>query len=380
MSLLVPFGFYGAGNVGDEATLQGFARLLSHNHDGLRVWVGSRNPSHTARVEPAFRYHKAEGADLRRWFAQHLAEGQVVAGGTPIMDVLGNWPLSELAPLVSIAHLKHKPMVFVGIGTEELQRDESRVTMAKVIAPNVLHWSVRCTRDKERLMDYGVAEESVTVAADMAWLLERASTAFGKEYLEKLNLESDAGLIGVNVNNEKFVMEQEPELFEKLASFLDVIIEKYGVRVLFFCHDVRETETFDKVASEKVVAHMKHHDRTFIMPNHYWSPQEMLSFIGCCRLTIGMRYHFCIFSALQNVPFIAVKRSGKVEDLCWDIDWPYGVSMGEISVDGLTDMYDSIEQNWNPLLKSLLDKVVLMRERALINAIPLVVLFERLIQ
>ena len=378
MSLLVPFGFYGAGNVGDEATLQGFARLLSCYHDGLRVWVGSRNPSHTTRVEPAFRYHRAEGADLRRWFAQHLSEGQVVAGGTPIMDVLGDWPLNELAPLVSIAHLKQKPMVFVGIGTEKLQRDESRVTMAKVIAPNVLHWSVRCTRDKERLVDYGVAEERVTVAADMAWLLERASTAFGKEYLEKLNFESGAVLIGVNVNNEKFVIEQEPELFEKLASFLDVIIEKYGVRVLFFCHDVRETETFDKVASEIVVSHMKHRDRTFIMPNHYWSPQEMLSFIGCCRLTIGMRYHFCLFSALQNVPFIAVKRSGKVEDLCWDMDWHYGVSMGEISVDGLTDIYASIEQDWNPVIKSLLDKVLLMRERALINAIPLAVLFERL--
>ena len=29
MNLVAPFGFYGAGNIGDEATLQGFARLLS---------------------------------------------------------------------------------------------------------------------------------------------------------------------------------------------------------------------------------------------------------------------------------------------------------------------------------------------------------------
>ena len=271
-------------------------------------------------------------------------------------------------------------MVFVGIGTEDLQRDESRVTMAKVIAPNVLHWSVRCARDRERLVNYGVADERVTVAADMAWLLERASTAFGKEYLEKLKIEPGATLIGVNVNNEKFVMEREPELFEKLASFLDVIIEKYGVRILFFCNEVRETETYDKAASEKVVAYIKNSDKVFIMPNHYWSPQEMLSFIGCCHVVVGMRYHSCLFSALQNVPFIALKRSGKVEDLCWDMDWPHGVSLGEISVDRLSDIYDSIEQNWDQLVKSLLNKVGLMRERALINTVPLVILFERLFQ
>ena len=44
MNLIAPFGFYGWGNIGDESTLQGFARLVSHAHPAMRVWVASRNP------------------------------------------------------------------------------------------------------------------------------------------------------------------------------------------------------------------------------------------------------------------------------------------------------------------------------------------------
>src|SRR5262249_32477366 len=55
MRLVVPWGFYGWGNIGDEATLNGFARLMELSTRPSTVWVGSRNPVHTAKVEPAFR-------------------------------------------------------------------------------------------------------------------------------------------------------------------------------------------------------------------------------------------------------------------------------------------------------------------------------------
>ena len=378
MNLLVPFGFYGWGNVGDESTLQGFARLVALNRKNVRVWVASRNKSHTAEVEPSFKYFNAEGRDVVRKLAYFLSAGQVIAGGTPIMDVLGDWPFSELVPLVNAAHQKQKPLIFVGTGTEALTQEKSRLIMANEIAPKVLGWSVRCTRDKERLVDYGVPSEKVTVAADMAWLLEKVSTDFGRNYLKQLNVNTDSPLVGVNVNNEKFVIEKEPRLFEKLAAFLDMIVTKYGVRILFFCNEVREGESFDKVASQKVQASMKQIDKTFLIPNHYWAPQQVLSLLGCCHMTFGMRYHFCLFSALQNIPYIALKRSGKVEDLCWDMDWPYGVSLNEIDETRLFDIYTDVEQNRGAIMQALPEKVRILRERSLKNSVPLDALFRDL--
>ncbi len=374
MKLAVPFGFYGAGNIGDESTLQGFARLVSRDHDGMRVWVASRNPSHTARVEPSFKYYKSVGRDPRKWWAQYRSDAYVFAGGTPIMDILGSWPLSEVVPLISAAHSQGKPIAFVGVGTERLQSESSRRTVSEVLAPKVARWSVRSERDKERLTDYGVRPQSVTVAADMAWLLDPVTIDFGKQHLKRLGLGENEPYVGVNVNNESFMLKQEPRLFEKLGRCLDEMIVRYGVRVLFLCNEVREDDMFDMAASLRIRASMRHKESSVLVPNEYFTPQQMLSLIACCRATVSTRYHFCLFSALQKVPFLALKRSDKVADLCWDLQWQYGASLSDINVADLSDAFSEIEGRRAELVVQLGNRVQCMRERALRNNIALEVL------
>ncbi|MGH6952524.1 MAG: polysaccharide pyruvyl transferase family protein [Vitreimonas sp.] len=371
MNLLAPFGFYGWGNIGDESTLQGFARLISRHNNGMRVWVASRNPSHTAKVEPSFKYYKAVGRDLRRKWAGYRATAAVVAGGTPIMDVFGNWPLGEIAPLVVAASDQHKPFAFVGCGTETLHREESRRIVRDVVSPRVRHWTVRSERDKDRLTDYGVPTERVTIAADLAWTLEPVTKGFGQEYLARLGLNPDNRYVGVNLTSERFVLAQEPGLFSKVATFLDRIIEKDDLRVLFLANEIREDDTFDTAASRRVLASMKYPDRALMVPNRYWSPQEMMSLIACCELTVGMRYHFCLFSALQGVPFIALKRSDKVEDLCWDLGWSYGLPLTDLHAAALVTMYADLEQARPSCLAALQNRVHRMRDRAFQNRIAL---------
>jgi polysaccharide pyruvyl transferase WcaK-like protein len=287
------------------------------------------------------------------------------------MDVLGEWPLSELTPLISSARNNGKPIIFVGTGTERLLRDESKRVVADVIAPSVLHWSVRCDRDRERLTEYGVSPDRITVAADLAWMLDEEPVNFGRKYLARLGMDLNGFLVGVNVNGEKIMLDREPKLFEKLGIFLDSLIEKYGVHVLFFCNEVREDESFDKAASQKILATMQYQDKAFLIPNYYWSPQGMLSLVGCCSLTISTRYHFCLFSALQNVPFIAIKRSDKVDDLCWDMNWTYGSSLKNMNGSELLDMFSDIVDKRGLLSGRLKNLVPLMREKAFKNNIPL---------
>lgn len=209
------------------------------------------------------------------------------------------------------------------------------------------------------------------MAADVAWLLDPVSSDFGKRYLAKLGVASDAPLLGVNVNNEEFLLQQEPRFFEKLASLLDRLVETQHVQVLFLCNEVREGESFDKAASLKVLEHMQHKSRALLVPNHYWTPQEMLSLIACCQMTISTRYHFCLFSAVQRVPFVALKRSDKVSDLCWDLNWSYAASLGEITPSTLFEMASDIAKTRSVCVASLCDSTKSMRERALRNVVAL---------
>jgi polysaccharide pyruvyl transferase WcaK-like protein len=371
MKLNAPFGFFGAGNIGDESTLQGFAKLISHYGNGFDVWVASRNPAHTKKAEPAFRYYKAQGRDPWRRWARFRSSAEVIVGGTPIMDNLGKWPLNELTPLVRAAQQQGKPIVFVGSGVEELKREESRGIVAEMIAPVVRHWTVRSDRDKQRLVRYGIAGERVTVAGDLAWTLEAVSDHFGRKLLGQLGVNPNDQLVGVNLNGESFVLDQEPELFSKMAKFLDALVEERNSRVLFFANEVREGDGYDKAAAIRTIAFMKHQRSAYLIPNVYRSPQQTLSLIDCCDLTVSMRYHFCLFSALQGVPFIALKRSDKVDDLCWDLNWPYGVFPTDLDPGVLLDMGLGIEQDRAAVADRLQQQVKSMRQRTLENSVAL---------
>jgi polysaccharide pyruvyl transferase WcaK-like protein len=286
------------------------------------------------------------------------------------MDGLGAWPLSEVAGIVLHARKWKKPVVFVGAGTERLQRPQSRRIANELLAEYVAHWSVRSSRDRERLLSLGVPANRVTVAADMAWLIQPAATDFGQLVLQQ-NAAGAGRLIGVNVNAEHALLEREPQLFEKLAKALDRLVEDHRFRVMFLCNEIREDETFDKAAAGRVLANMRHRDCAFILPNQYWTPPEMMSIVAQCELTLSTRYHFCLFSALQGVPFVAIKRSDKVADLCEDLHWPFSVALGELSVEGLVGSAVTLLESREQAMRGLGDQIASMRERAGRNQVAL---------
>jgi polysaccharide pyruvyl transferase WcaK-like protein len=365
MNIVAPFGFYGYGNIGDEATLQGFARLVGARHDRIRAWVASQNPQHTARVEPSFRYYRYQHGWRRYWttWIRQLAGAYVFPGGTPIMDGLGDWPLCEVAALLQHARRLGKPVVFVGAGTEHLHRAESRRIVAETIADYVAHWSVRSSRDRDRLLALGVPPDRITVAADMAWLLPQVTAEFGRRTLHQHGIAAHR-LVAVNVNGEAALMEREPRLFEKLAFVLDRLVEEHAASVLFVCNEVREDAAFDKAAAAAVKGLMRRKDAAFDLPNAYWKPQEMMSIVAACDLAISTRYHSCLFAARQGVPFLAIKRSDKVSDLCEDLDWPFGAVPGSMDVAQLVSQAAALLEGPSQPLARLSARVQAMTERA----------------
>ena len=301
----------------------------------------------------------------------------VVPGGTPIVDVLGGWPLNELVPLVQRAASKGKPIAFIGTGSEPLRNDASKRLVADVLAPNVCAWSVRSDEDRDRLTGYGVDPGAITTAADLAWDLSPATSQFGQSYLRSLGVDGSSRLVGVNVNIEHFVRKAQPQLLEILAQYLDVLVERYCAHILFLCNEVRDGETFDLAASREVRNAMRHPQGSSIVPNEYWLPQQMMSLIACCDMTVSTRYHFCLFSALQGVPFVAVQRSSKVTDLCSDLAWGGGVAMADMSLDYLVALTERLQADRTRLEAQLGASVRRMRQRCERNVVALKALMER---
>jgi polysaccharide pyruvyl transferase WcaK-like protein len=377
MRIVAPFGFYGCGNIGDEATLQGFGRLIALSGKRLDVSVGSRDPQHTRLVEPRFRYFRAEGRDWKKWLANRIASAVVVAGGTPIMDCLGDWPLCEVTPLMEAANRRGQPVAFIGVGTERLVRDESRRIVAERLSPCVRAWTVRSAQDQSRLIACGVPPERISVAADMAWLLEPVGREWGQSRLREWGLANGMPVLGVNLVAERAVMEREPRLFEKLATFLDLAVGEFGVRVLFLANEVRTDDTFDVAAARKTRALMKQAAYAFIAPNEYLVPWQMQSVVANCQSILSMRYHFCLFAALQGVPFLALQRSDKVADICSDLAWKYGSPLHDLQPVQLVELFAKIETQNASLKNDLIVGQAALYKRASANKAALDALDER---
>jgi polysaccharide pyruvyl transferase WcaK-like protein len=372
--IVVPFGFYGAGNIGDEATLNGFAALLRLSGLRAKASVASRNPAHTAHAEPAFRYFHGSGRDWRRSWAMQRATAHAMVGGTPIMDVEGEWPLNELTPLVRSIDQWKVPLAFIGIGTETLRTDKSRRLVAEEIAPRADYWTVRCDRDRQRLIEYGVPPEKVTAAADMAWLIEPSGTEYGRDRFREWGIDAARPPIGVNLVNENALFELQPQIVDELAAGLDELSGRMNAQVLFLSNEVREDANFDKASAQQVIGRMKHPERAVLAPNLYLTPREMMSVIAGCAMTISMRYHFCIFSAHQRVPFFAIERSDKIADLCWDLDWRGRAQPVGVTTQALRAWGDTFEQEQNELRAQLATHAGAMKQRAMKNLSALEVL------
>jgi polysaccharide pyruvyl transferase WcaK-like protein len=80
-----------------------------------------------------------------------------------------------------------------------------------------------------------------------------------------------------------------------------------------------------------------------------------------------MRYHFCLFSALQGVPFIAIERSDKVADLSWDLEWHARVAPSTLDRAWVIETGRELRQNAPELRNYLRNRGRDMRDRALRN-------------
>jgi polysaccharide pyruvyl transferase WcaK-like protein len=368
MNVLAPFGFYGWGNIGDESTLQGFGRLVSGRAPALRVWLASQDPAHTAKAEPSFKYFRAGSYSLRERWARRRSRAHLIAGGTPIMDNLGEWPLNELVPLVRTAVRLGCPFGCVGVGVETLHQDRSRHLVATELAPHIVHWSVRSERDRHRLESLEVPASRITVAADMAWLLSPVDADFGRRTLARLVPDSDRRIsIGVNINLEHAMTAVQPRLTSIVADALDRLITTASVRVLFLCNEVREGQTFDRATALSIRSQMQRPELATIVPNDYFTPQQMLSLISCCDVTLSSRYHFCLFSALQGVPFLALNRSDKVKDLCADLEWTHALELPTLDPGTICRQIEDLLRDSHPSRQALNDRVGTLQRRALLN-------------
>ena len=334
----------GAGNIGDDLMALAFWDSLPEDVS-LDVEVFP-NVDRLREPYPArHRYLRIDwsGSPLPRPDAPGL-----LVGDTPVTDVLGEWPLTFLAPRLQAFHDAGLPVDALGVGVEPLAAARSHALFAAHFA-RVRSWSVRSESCRDELLRLGVPGERVRVGADWAWLYRprRDLREWGAATWRGLGVDPEAPLLVANVVNE--IWGARADLKAELAAALDRASRSRGLQVAFLCHEAREGEFFDRAAAESTRALMAR--PAAVVPNLYYSPDEVLGLLAHAEVSLCGRYHFGIASVLAGCLPAVVVRSEKMRQLA-----------GELEVPGCGALEPAVAERIAGCLEALLDSAAGTRE------------------
>lgn len=301
-------GYYGFGNLGDEAVLYSMLQALRGSLPEARFVVLSHDPAGTRaafgveavnRWNPVAVYRTLAACDL-------LISG----GGSLLQDVTGLKSLLYYAGVIWLAEALGKPVVFYAQGIGPLRTELGRQLVRRVAARARLI-TVRDALSAAELRLLGIGGTPLVVTADPVLGLE--AEAVGREKGEAVLAEAGAAgrpVVGVALREwPGFGAAQE----EALARVLDGLCRR-GLAVLF----IPLHFPADLAVNRRVAARMA---EPSAVVSRALAVEEVLSLFGCLHFCLGMRLHALVFAAVFHVPLVGLSYDPKIQRFLFGLHW-----------------------------------------------------------
>lgn len=277
-------GYYGFGNLGDEAILAGLAGALTEG--GHEVTVLSADPAATATqhgVATAHRTRGVIGALLR-------CDALVSGGGGLLQDLTSTRSLAYYLAVIRLARLLGKRVAVYGQSLGPLT-DEGKNRVARALRGVPAFWRDEQSRDLAR--ELGLDDH---VTADAAMLLAPEEPV-GPDRAGPVLLVPRAGHPKYN------------EALGQLARSLATGGVPLAAVALHSGHDDREVAAIVRVAPAVEVMQAR-------------TPAELLERLPSMSYVVSARLHGCVLAAAAGVGFAALSYDPKVEGFAALLDAP----------------------------------------------------------
>jgi len=341
MTNIVLSGYYGSGNIGDEAVLAGILAGLREAGLSARVTVISADPERTIREHAGVQAipRMAPCAITRALLRADLF---LSGGGSLFQDVTSaRSPYYYLTVLRLAQILRRKTMIYAqGVGP--LQRPAIRAAIAKAFN-RASAITVRDQDSSALLREIGVTREA-QVCADPSFLVEPDLDAADR-------IISDAGLTGRDIVG--IALRPWPGHDEWLADAardITALCAEIGAQPAFIPMQEPDDAVFGDASATL---------------RHGGDPRVAKGLIARCRMIVGMRLHALIFAAAAGVPFVPIAYDPKVSSFAADA----GASRVELG--DSTALAGTIRTTWQDreaLARKLASRSAEFRESAMLPA------------
>ncbi|HUE99537.1 MAG TPA: polysaccharide pyruvyl transferase CsaB [Anaerolineales bacterium] len=364
-------GYYGFGNVGDEAILTALLAGLRKRRQDLEFIVASERPAETAATHNVQSVHWKDIDGLLN--AAEESDLIILGGGGLFQDYWGvpegvsltpsHWGISYYSAIGMLAVLYQKPFVLYSVGVGPLLSEEAReFTCWTFDVANVA--TVRDPESRDLLTELGIREEKITVLPDPVLTLE-SDPESAADILRSYGIDPQARpLFGVCVRN--WLEGTQAERWKReLAATLDQFLATHDVQILFIPFQVQEhLLENDHAAALDIVSTMQNRDRVYLFPETY-SPSLTAGLIAHCQLVVGMRLHSLIFAASARVPAVALTYDPKVDSFMRSLGLSeYAVDLSSLHAEGLSKVLESAWAQQESMRNDLASRVRELNELA----------------
>ncbi len=342
-------GSFGGLNLGDEAILQSMVAQLRRSV-AAEITAFSKDPDDTLRrhdVDRAIPVRKLSRDEVLTEIKQ--LDVFVLGGGGILFDGEVQQYLRE----VSLAHEEGVPVMTYAIGAGPL-RDPNNQKLVRENLGKAAVVTVRERSAKKELEDAGLSRD-IIITADPALLLE--PEALPEDSITREGLEGKRSLIGISVREPGLAAPDinQDSYHALLANAADYLVDRYDAHAVFV---PMERKVLDMQHSHAIISQMLRPQKATVLNGSY-TPGQILSLMKHFMFAVGMRLHFLIFAALQNVPFVALPYASKVfgflEDLKIDMPPLQLVNSGRLIayIDRSWDSYRKLQMQIEEALPEL---------------------------
>jgi polysaccharide pyruvyl transferase WcaK-like protein len=381
------YGHFGAGNLGNEATLQAvIEQILRRWPDGqLLCFCTDPNDVRTRHNIAAFPMEvvnrsaaersgsSARGGSLTRFFriafhriplelvhwvkclhALSRTDMLIVAGTGVVADHLTGplgWPY-DIFKLSTLAALCRVKLAFLSIGAGPIHHRLSRWLLKRSLGL-AHHRSYRDEASKQYLREIGFNTNVDFVYPDVVFGLSTGSLVSGVR-------DGQRRIVGLGI---KDYGSTEPEAFREYLNTMAAFVswlqgQGYIVRLLIgdIHYDSSVIEEFVGVLRSRNIPA----DAPLLIAEPAMTVEELLRQVAGTEAVISARYHNLVMGLIQNKPVIALSDHAKLDSLVTDFGLArYLLPLRNLSSDALVDRFEQLEndvERLRPYLKAELEK------------------------
>jgi len=336
-------GYYGFGNLGDEAILEMTLKQILEITDRKNIVVLSGNKEITSKkynIDTIDRYnvlsiiHKLRNADAL-----------VFGGGSLLQDITSKRSIYYYLFLIRLAKLMSNKIIMLSQGIGPLINKNSKNAVKNTLKL-VDYITVRDKHSMELLEEMGLDRNKVFLSIDPVINLRAGENFVNKTGGRKKVCFSLRNWKNTDVSNK----------ISKIAKkLIENNIDCYFIP-FYYNEDLELIDQVENHLGEKAVYYKER-----------LTTNEAFDIIKSMDVLVGVRLHSLIFAASANVPFVAVSYDHKVDHFVNSVNMKVSSSIDNIDENLLYDEIIEKIKNEDIEKKNLYDNVSKLRELIKVN-------------